>query len=189
MGKAINGKFENMDQARNTRDDLIGSEIPQDRIFIDEDEQTIRVMLPSEEAREVYEIFDRHGVTYKWRLAKTATCARKFRCTLPPVSVIPADRHSPAVFQRNGIKLFGQDWCSNTLVELLGVGFGCSLVSLGYVLHWSPIVMVNRWALILFKQMQVLQLFSGLFQLGVMSCLIMTLPEFSRKWTAHGSTP
>lgn len=65
MGKAINGKFENMDQARNTRDDLIGSEIPQDRIFIDEDEQTIRVMLPSEEAREVYEIFDRHGVAYK----------------------------------------------------------------------------------------------------------------------------
>ena len=64
MGKAINGKFQNMDQARNTRDDLMGSEIPQDRIFIDEDEQTIRVMLPAEEAREVYEIFDRHGVTY-----------------------------------------------------------------------------------------------------------------------------
>ncbi len=65
MGKAINGKFQSMDQARNTRDDLIGSEIPQDRIFIDKDEQTIRVMLPPEEAREVYEIFDRHGVTYK----------------------------------------------------------------------------------------------------------------------------
>ena len=65
MGKAINGKFENMDQARNTRDDLIGSEIPQDVIFIDKEEQTIRVMLQQEEAGEVYEIFDRHGVTYK----------------------------------------------------------------------------------------------------------------------------
>ena len=65
MGKAINGKFENMDQPHNTRDDLIGSEIPQDLIYIDKDEQTIRVMLPAEEAREVYEIFDRHGVTYK----------------------------------------------------------------------------------------------------------------------------
>eukprot|EP00614_Pseudopedinella_elastica_P039234 CAMPEP_0181270734 /NCGR_PEP_ID=MMETSP1097-20121128/6975_1 /TAXON_ID=35684 /ORGANISM="Pseudopedinella elastica, Strain CCMP716" /LENGTH=54 /DNA_ID=CAMNT_0023371015 /DNA_START=26 /DNA_END=190 /DNA_ORIENTATION=+ len=54
-----------MDQARNTRDDLIGSEIPQDVIFIDKEEQTIRVMLPQEEAGEVYEIFDRHGVTYK----------------------------------------------------------------------------------------------------------------------------
>ncbi len=39
MGKAINGKFENMDQAHNTRDDLIGSEIPQDLIYIDKDEQ------------------------------------------------------------------------------------------------------------------------------------------------------
>lgn len=65
MGKAVNGKFENLDQARNTRDDLIGSEIPQDLIYIDKDEQTIRVMLPAEEAREVYGIFDRHGVTYK----------------------------------------------------------------------------------------------------------------------------
>ncbi|MCK7549571.1 hypothetical protein ACFQGA_14525 [Marinobacter koreensis] len=65
MSKAINGKFENMDQARNTRDDLIGSEIPQDRIYIDEEAQVIRVMLPQEEAREVYEIFDRHGVTHE----------------------------------------------------------------------------------------------------------------------------
>ncbi len=64
MGKAINGKFQSMDQARNTRNDLMGSEIPQELIYIDEAEQTIRVMLPPEEAREVYEIFDRHGVTY-----------------------------------------------------------------------------------------------------------------------------
>ncbi|MFW5824526.1 MAG: hypothetical protein ACOCVV_06145 [Marinobacter sp.] len=64
MSKAINGKFQNLDQARNTRDDLIGSDIPQDLIFIDEDAQVIRVMLPPEEAREVHEIFDRHGVTY-----------------------------------------------------------------------------------------------------------------------------
>ncbi|MFL1404404.1 hypothetical protein ACJO2E_03535 [Marinobacter sp. M1N3S26] len=64
MSKAINGKFQDMDQARNTRDDLIGSEIPQDRIFIDKEAMEIRVMLPEEEAREVWEIFDRHGVTY-----------------------------------------------------------------------------------------------------------------------------
>ncbi|MFL1483617.1 MULTISPECIES: hypothetical protein [unclassified Marinobacter] len=64
MSKAINGKFQDMDQARNTRDDLIGSEIPQDRIFIDKEAMEIRVMLPEEEAREVWEIFDRHGVTH-----------------------------------------------------------------------------------------------------------------------------
>ncbi|XKH02426.1 hypothetical protein LG325_06480 [Marinobacter nauticus] len=65
MSKAVNGKFQSMDQARNTQNDLIGSEIPRDLIYIDEAEQTIRVMLPPEEAREVYEIFDRHGVTHE----------------------------------------------------------------------------------------------------------------------------
>ena len=62
MGKLL--MCSHYDQAHNTRDDL-GSEIPQDLIYIDKDEQTIRVMLPAEEAREVYEIFDRHGFTYK----------------------------------------------------------------------------------------------------------------------------
>jgi hypothetical protein len=65
MANAINGKFKNMDQARNTRSDLIGSEIPQDLIYIDEQEQTIRVLLPPGEAREVYEIFERHGITHE----------------------------------------------------------------------------------------------------------------------------
>lgn len=64
MGKAINGAFQNLDQARNTREDLIGSDIPQDLIYIDEDAGVIRVMMPPEEAREVYEIFDRHGINY-----------------------------------------------------------------------------------------------------------------------------
>lgn len=65
MANAINGKFKSMDQARNTRSDLIGSEIPQDLIYIDEQEQTIRVLLPPGEAREVYEIFERHGITHE----------------------------------------------------------------------------------------------------------------------------
>lgn len=64
MSKPINGKFDNMDQARNTWDDLVGSDIPQDQILIDQEAQVIRVMLPEEEAAEVKEIFDRHGVTY-----------------------------------------------------------------------------------------------------------------------------
>ena len=51
-------------QARNTREDLIGSDIPQDLIYIDEEAQVIRVKMPPEEAREVHEIFDRHGITY-----------------------------------------------------------------------------------------------------------------------------
>lgn len=64
MSKAVNGNFQSLDQARNTREDLIGSNIPQDLIYIDEESQVIRVMMPPEEAREVHEIFDRHGITY-----------------------------------------------------------------------------------------------------------------------------
>lgn len=64
MNKAISGKFENMDQARNVRDDLMGSDIPQELIHIDEEQQMIRVMLPEEEAREIKQIYDRHGITY-----------------------------------------------------------------------------------------------------------------------------
>lgn len=64
MSKAVNGKYQSMEQARNAREDLIGSDIPQDVIFIDEEAQVIRVMMPPEEAREIHEIFDRHGITY-----------------------------------------------------------------------------------------------------------------------------
>ncbi|TDT41351.1 hypothetical protein DES49_1434 [Halospina denitrificans] len=64
MSKAISGKFQNIDQARNVREDLMGSEIPQELIYIDEEEQMIRVMLPEEQSREVKEIYDRHGITY-----------------------------------------------------------------------------------------------------------------------------
>lgn len=64
MSKALNGNFTSKDQAKNVRDDLIGSGIPQDNIYIDEGEQVIRVMIPTEERREIEEIFDRHGVTY-----------------------------------------------------------------------------------------------------------------------------
>ncbi|PXX90346.1 hypothetical protein DIT71_12690 [Marinobacter vulgaris] len=64
MSKALNGKFTSKDQAKNVWDDLVGSGIPQENIYIDHDEQVIRVMLPAEERREIEEIFDRHEVTY-----------------------------------------------------------------------------------------------------------------------------
>lgn len=64
MSKALNGKFTSIDQARNVRDDLIGSGIPQENIYIEDEAQVIRVMIPAEERREIEEIFDRHKVTY-----------------------------------------------------------------------------------------------------------------------------
>lgn len=64
MSKALNGKFTSKDQARNVRDDLIATGIPQENIYIENEEQVIRVMIPAEERREIEEIFDRHGLTY-----------------------------------------------------------------------------------------------------------------------------
>lgn len=64
MSKALNGNFTSKDQARNVRDDLIATGIPQENIYIEEDQNVIRVMIPTEERREIEEIFDRHKVTY-----------------------------------------------------------------------------------------------------------------------------
>lgn len=64
MSKALNGNFTSKVQAKNVRDDLIGSGIPQENIYIEDEQQVIRVMIPTEERREIEEIFDRHGVTY-----------------------------------------------------------------------------------------------------------------------------
>lgn len=64
MSKALNGNFTSKDQARNVRDDLIATGIPQENIYIEEGQNVIRVMIPTEERREIEEIFDRHRVTY-----------------------------------------------------------------------------------------------------------------------------
>ncbi|MBE0486936.1 hypothetical protein [Marinobacter sp.] len=60
MNKTINGAYENHDQAKNTWDDLIGSGIPRDNIYIDEDNKLVKVIVPEEAEREIREIFDRH---------------------------------------------------------------------------------------------------------------------------------
>jgi hypothetical protein len=64
MSNVLNGNFTSNDQARNLEEDLIATGIPQDNIFVDEDQQIIRVKIPAEEQREIKEIFDRHEVTY-----------------------------------------------------------------------------------------------------------------------------
>ncbi|MCR8915065.1 hypothetical protein FDP08_17970 [Marinobacter panjinensis] len=64
MSKALNGHFTSREQARNVKDDLIAMGLPQENIYIEVDEQVIRVMIPSEERREIEEVFDRHRVTY-----------------------------------------------------------------------------------------------------------------------------
>ncbi|TBW53321.1 hypothetical protein EZI54_15165 [Marinobacter halodurans] len=63
MNSAMNGHFKSPDQAKNVWDDLIATGIPRDNIYIDEDQQVIKVMIPEEERREIQEIFDRHRLS------------------------------------------------------------------------------------------------------------------------------
>ena len=64
MSKSLNGNFTSKDQAKNVHDELINKGIPRKNIYIEDEQQVIRVMIPTEVRREIEEIFDRHGVTY-----------------------------------------------------------------------------------------------------------------------------
>lgn len=64
MNKTLNGHYEDIDQARNTEEDLLATGLPRESVYLDKDNQVIRVMIPAEEEREIREIFDRHRVTY-----------------------------------------------------------------------------------------------------------------------------
>lgn len=63
MNKTINGSYKDHDQAKNVWDDLIGSGIPRDNIFIDEEAKVVKVSIPAEEEREIREIFTRHRLS------------------------------------------------------------------------------------------------------------------------------
>ena len=63
MNKTINGRYDDPDQATNTLDDLVGTGIPRDKVYIDEANRTIKVMVPDEVEAEIQEIFSRHGVS------------------------------------------------------------------------------------------------------------------------------
>jgi hypothetical protein len=63
MNKTVNGSYEDHDQAKNVWDDLVGSGIPQDNIYIDEEAKVVKVSIPAEEEREIREIFTRHKLS------------------------------------------------------------------------------------------------------------------------------
>lgn len=60
MNKTLNGSYTDHDQAKNAWDDLIGTGIPRDNIFIDEEAKVVKVSVPAEAEREILEIFERH---------------------------------------------------------------------------------------------------------------------------------
>lgn len=62
MNKTLNGHFDNPEQARNTRKDLIAAGIPQEKIYIDEEKRLIKVIIPESETRQIRDIFETHGI-------------------------------------------------------------------------------------------------------------------------------
>lgn len=63
MSSPVNGHYSSPEQAKNVWEDLIASGIPRDNIYIDEDNQMIKVLIPETERREIQEIFDRHKLS------------------------------------------------------------------------------------------------------------------------------
>jgi hypothetical protein len=60
MAKTITATYESMDQIKNAREDLIGSGIPQEKIFADEQGMQLKVMAPDTAEPEIMEILKRH---------------------------------------------------------------------------------------------------------------------------------
>lgn len=62
MNTTLTGSFDKVDQARGARMEMIAAGIPQDKIYIDEDRQQIKVIIPEEESRQIREVFDSHDI-------------------------------------------------------------------------------------------------------------------------------
>jgi len=61
MSITITSSYDSLDQMRNTKEDLIGTGIPRELIFLDEDNLQIKVMSPLETEAEIEEILNRHN--------------------------------------------------------------------------------------------------------------------------------
>ncbi|MBY4677112.1 hypothetical protein [Marinobacterium arenosum] len=63
MTKTVTGTYESADQIKNARDDLIVTGIPQEQIFVDEDNLQIKVMIADATEPEIEEILKRHNAS------------------------------------------------------------------------------------------------------------------------------
>lgn len=62
MNKTFTGNFDDVDQARAARKDMIAAGIPQEKIFVDEDQQQIKVIVPEELSPQIREVFGIHNL-------------------------------------------------------------------------------------------------------------------------------
>ncbi len=60
MSKTITKTFKSHDILSNVREDLIATGIEQEQIFVDKDNNQVKVIIPAEAEPEILEIMDRH---------------------------------------------------------------------------------------------------------------------------------
>ncbi|WP_432472472.1 hypothetical protein [Amphritea sp. HPY] len=63
MTKTVTGTYESANQIRNARNDLIAIGIPQEQIYIDEENQQIKVMIADETEPEIEDILKQHDAS------------------------------------------------------------------------------------------------------------------------------
>ncbi|GGK54698.1 hypothetical protein [Amphritea balenae] len=63
MTKTVTGTYESANQIKNVRNDLIAIGIPQEQIYVDEENQQIKVMIADETKPEIEDIFKQHDAS------------------------------------------------------------------------------------------------------------------------------
>ena len=63
MTKTVTGTYQSANQIKNVRDDLIAIGIPQEQIFVDDENQQIKVMIADETEPEIQDILKQHDAS------------------------------------------------------------------------------------------------------------------------------
>ena len=63
MTKTVPGTYESADQIKNAQEDLIATGVPQEQIFVDKENQQIKVMIADETEPEIEDILKRHDAS------------------------------------------------------------------------------------------------------------------------------
>ena len=63
MTKTITGTSESADTVRNVLDDLVSTGIDREKVFADQDNKFVKVMIPDSAEHEIKEILNRHRPT------------------------------------------------------------------------------------------------------------------------------
>lgn len=63
MAKTVTGVFDSVATVRNAVDDLVSTGFDREKVFADEDNKEVKVVIPDAAEREVSEILNRHRPT------------------------------------------------------------------------------------------------------------------------------